>query len=69
MNIYYIVDILKLRTSFPGSSVVKNVPTVQEMQETQVQSLGWEEPLEKEMAAHSSILDWKIPWTEESVRL
>ena len=38
---------------------------MQEMQETQVQSLGWEEPLEKEMAAHSSILAWKIPWTEE----
>jgi len=32
------------------------------MQETQVQSLGWEDPLEKEMAAHSSILDWKIPF-------
>ena len=35
------------------------------MQETQVQSLGWEDPLEKEMATHSSILAWKIPWTEE----
>ena len=35
------------------------------MQETQVQSLGWEDPLEKEMAPHSSILAWKIPWTEE----
>ena len=38
---------------------------VQELQETQVQSLGWEDPLEKEMAIHSSILAWKIPWTEE----
>ena len=37
------------------------------MQEMQVQSLGWEDPLEKEMAAHSSILAWKIPWTEEPV--
>ena len=36
------------------------------MQETQVQSLGWEDPLEEEMATHSSILDGKIPWTEES---
>ena len=36
------------------------------MQETQVQSLGWEDPLEKEMATHSSILAWKITWTEES---
>ena len=35
------------------------------MQETQVQSLGWEGPLEKEMAAHSSILAWKIPWMVE----
>ena len=36
------------------------------MQEAQVQSLGWEDPLEKEMATHSSILAWEIPWTEES---
>ena len=35
------------------------------MQETQVRFLGWEDPLEKEMAIHSSILAWKIPWTEE----
>ena len=35
------------------------------MQETQVRSLGWEDPLEKEMATHSSILAWSIPWTEE----
>ena len=48
---------------FPGSLVVKNLP---EMQETQVQSLGWEDSLEKEMATHSSILAWKIPWTEET---
>ena len=39
------------------------------MQETWVQSLGQEDPLEKEMATHSSILAWKIPWTEESGRL
>ena len=39
------------------------------MQETQVQSLGWEDPLDKEMAAHSSILAWKIPWTVEPGRL
>ena len=36
------------------------------MQEVQVQSLGWEDPLEKEMATHSSFLPWKIPWTEDS---
>ena len=41
---------------------VKNLPAVQE---TQVQSLGREDPLEKEMATHSSILAWRIPWTEE----
>ena len=42
--------------------MVKKLPT---MQETWVQSLGWEELLEKEMATHSSILTWRIPWTEE----
>ena len=42
--------------------MVKNLPTVQE---TWVQSLGWEDPLEKEMAIHSSTIAWKIPWTEE----
>ena len=41
---------------------VKNLPM---MQETWVQSLGWEDPLEKEMATHASILAWEIPWTEE----
>ena len=46
--------------------VVKNLPAVQE---TQIQSLGWEDPLEKEMASHSSILAWTIPWTEERGRL
>ena len=39
------------------------------MQEMQVQSLGWEDPLKKEMVTHSSILAWKIPWTEEPGRL
>ena len=39
------------------------------MQETRVRSLGWEDPLEKEMATHSSIVAWKIPWTEEPGRL
>ena len=45
--------------------MVKNLP-MQETSETQVRSLGQEEPLEEEMATHSSILVWKIPWTEES---
>ena len=44
--------------------MVKNLP-MQEMQEMWIQSLGWEDPLEKEMATHSSILAWEIPWTKE----
>ena len=50
---------------FPRGSVVKNPPTMQEPQETQVRSLGWEDALEEEMATHSSILAWRIAWTEE----
>ena len=50
---------------FPHSSAVKNLPAMQDPQETRVWSLGWEDPLEGEMATHSSILAWKIPWTEE----
>ena len=46
--------------------MVKHLPT---MWETQVRTLGWEDPLEKEMATHSSTLAWKIPWTEEPGRL
>ena len=45
---------------------VKNLPAVWE---TRVRSLGWEDPLKKEMATHSSNLAWKIPWTEEPGRL
>ena len=48
------------------AQTVKHLPT---MQDTRVQSLGQEDPLEKEMATHSSTLAWKIPWTEEPVRL
>ena len=44
---------------------VKNSLAVQETQEMQIQSLGQEDPLEEEMATHSSILAWKVPWTEE----
>ena len=46
--------------------MVKRLPTVQE---TWVLSLGWEDPLEKEMATHSSTLAWRIPWMEEPGRL
>ena len=54
---------------FPGGSEVKNPPAMQETQEMQVQSLGQEDPLEEGIATHSSILAWKIPWTEESDEL
>ena len=49
---------IKIIFGFPGGSVVKNLPAIQEIQ---VQSLGWEDPLEEEMATHSSILAWKNP--------
>ena len=45
--------------------MVKNLPPIQEIQETQIHSLGREDPLEKAMATHSSIVAWRIPWTEE----
>ena len=48
---------------FPRAQIVKNLPP---MQETQVPSLGQEDPLEKGMATHFNILAWRIPWTEES---
>ena len=51
---------------FPGGSAVKNPPA---MQETRVQSLGQDDPLEEGMATHSSILAWRTPWTEEPGRL
>ena len=47
------------------AQTVKSLPT---MQDTWVPSLGWEDPLEKDMASHSSILAWRIPWTEEPGR-
>ena len=48
------------------AQLVKNPPAVQE---TWVRSLGWEDPLEKGLATHSSILAWRIPWTDEPGRL
>ena len=54
----------------PGvSQVAQMVKCLSAMQETWVRSLGWEDPLEKEMEAHSSILAWKIPWAAEPGRL
>ena len=51
---------------FPGDSVLKYLLAMQETQESRVQSLSWEDPLEKEMATHCSIiLAWRIPWAED----
>ena len=49
--------------------MAQRVKCLSAMQETRVQSLGWEDPLEKEIAAHSSILAWKIPWKADPGRL
>ena len=57
---------LMFMMSFPDGSDGKNPSAVQEIR---FPSLGWEDPLEKEMATHSSILAWRIPWTEEPGRL
>ena len=52
-----------------ASLVAQRLKRLPARRETRVQSLGWEDPLEKEMATHSSILAWRIPWTEEPGRL
>ena len=54
--------------SLGASLVAQRIKRLPAMQETQVQSPGWEDPLEKEMATHSSILAWRIPWIEEPGR-
>ena len=64
-SVFQEANLYRLHHSFPGGSVVRNPSAVQELQETWVQSLDWEDPLEQGMAVHSSILAWKIPWTEE----
>ena len=57
---------LKSSYIFPDGSVVKNLPAVPETQQSRVQSLVQEDPLEEEMATHRSILAWTIPWIEEA---
>ena len=57
-------DLISLGASLEAQ-MVKNLPA---MQETWVRSLGWEDPLEEEMATHSSILAWRIPWTDRGVK-
>ena len=63
---YYTVQGL---TDYWASLAAQTVQRLPAVQETRVQSLGWEDALEKEMATHSSTLAWKIPWTEEPGRL
>ena len=62
LNLREILCVYFANAGFPGGSAVKNPPAMQEML---VPSLGWEDPLEKEMATHSSILAWEILWTRE----
>ena len=73
-RIYYFVDFLMMAILtgvvliFISGAVVICLP-MQKMQEMWAWSLGWEDALEWEMATHSSILEWKVPWTEEPGRL
>ena len=62
----FVFDLLYLKGTSLVAQMVKRLPT---MRETWVQSLGQEDPLDKEMATHSSTLAWKIPWMEEPGRL
>ena len=59
------VALVPFRTDFRASLVAQRLECPPEMRENRVRSLGWEDPREKEMATHSSILAWKTPWTEE----
>ena len=52
-----------VNVGFSAGSAIKNMPAVQEMQETQIQFLGLEDPLEEGMATHSSVVAWQMPWT------
>ena len=67
--IWITYQLVREAVGFPGGQGMKNPPAMQETQGTRVQSLGWEDPLEEGMATHSSILVWRIPWTEEPGRL
>ena len=59
------VETIQVILSFSDGLAVKDLAAVQELQELQVQSLGWEESLEEDIATYSSFLAWRIPWTEE----
>ena len=56
---------VSIHLGFPDGSMVKNVPAIQETQDMQVRFLGRDDPLEEGVATHSSILAWRIPWTED----
>ena len=64
-KVYSVKNIKYILSIFCKEYSVKNLPTLKETPETQVQPLGQEDPLEEGMATHSSILAWRIPWTEE----
>ena len=65
----FVVKVMSLLFNRWASLVAQTVKNLPAMREIQVQSLGWEDSLEKGMAAHSSIFAWRIPWTEEPGRL
>ena len=69
MDLCLLVLLMSILWGFPGGSVVKNPPAMQEMQEMLVQSLSWEDPMEEGMATHANILAWRIPWIEEPDRI
>ena len=69
IQICLITKSILLTDSLYDSLVAQTVKLLPALCETRVRSLGWEDPLEKEMAPHSSALAWKIPWTEEPGRL
>ena len=73
LHVYYLQGIVlnvKVIWVLLGASLVaQRLKRVPAMRETRVRSLGWEDPLEKEMATHSSTLAWRIPWREEPGRL
>ena len=64
--IVIILQYMQISSHYVVAQTVKNLPATQE---TWVQSLGWEDPLKEGMATHSSILAWKIPWTEDPGRV
>ena len=64
-----VIKSLYIDTGFPGGTMVKNLPATAGDEDPQLQSLGQKDPLEEGMETHSSILVWKIPWTEKPGRL